>query len=84
MNVVVKGTTSGTISDFNGNYELTAGPNDVLIFSYIGYKELEMPVGNQTEISVDLEEDAAQLDEVVVVGYSTQKKKRLDRSHWPG
>lgn len=73
-NVLVKGSSSGTITDIDGAYSLDVRGQDViLVFSYTGYKEKEVSVGNQTEINVILEEGTL-LDEVVVVGYGIQKK----------
>ncbi len=80
-NVVVKGTTNGTITDFDGNYTLEGVPADgVLVFSYIGYLSQEIPVGNQSMIKVTLKEDTQTLDEVVVVGYGTMKKSDVTGS----
>ena len=73
-NVVEKGTTNGTITDMDGNFTLNAAPNAVLVISYIGYKEQEVPVNNKTSIQVKLVEDSQALDEVVVVGYGVQKR----------
>ncbi len=79
--IVVKGTTNGTQTDFDGNYTLSGVANNaVIVFSYIGYKTQEVPVNNQATINVTLEEDASQLEEVVVVGYGTQKKATLTGS----
>ncbi|MCD7977555.1 MAG: TonB-dependent receptor [Tannerellaceae bacterium] len=74
VNVSVKGTTTGTITDFDGNYSLGVPSNAVLVFSYIGYTVQEVPVGNQSMVNVTLSEDTQRLDEVVVVGYGVQKK----------
>ena len=80
-NVVVKGTTNGTITDFDGNYTIEGVPADgVLVFSYIGYLSQEIPVGNQSMIKVTLKEDTQTLDEVVVVGYGTMKKSDVTGS----
>ena len=77
-NVLVKGTTNGTQTDFDGNYTLDdVDSNATLVFSYIGYKTLEMPVGGKSEIVVVLEEDAAELEEVVLIGYGSQRKSDL-------
>lgn len=74
-NVIEKGTTNGIITDFDGNYTLdVANGNAVLVFSYIGYKTQEIVVGNQKTIDVVLAEDTEMMDEVVVIGYGTQKK----------
>jgi TonB-linked SusC/RagA family outer membrane protein len=73
--VAEKGTTNGILTDVNGNYKLNvAGPNSVLVISFIGYRRKEITVGNQSNISVTLEEEINGLNEVVVVGYGTQKK----------
>ena len=72
--VVVKGTTKGTTTDFDGNYSIAVAADGTLAFSYIGYSTEEVPVNNQSTINVSLEEDAAMLDEVILVGYGTQKK----------
>ena len=74
-NVIEKGTTNCIITDFDGNYTLdVANGNAVLVFSYIGYKTQEIVVGNQKTIDVVLAEDTEMMDEVVVIGYGTQKK----------
>ncbi len=76
--VVLKGTTTGTETDFDGNYTLGDVPSDgVLIVSYIGFETQEIPVNQQTTINITLQEDTQSLDEVVVVGYGTQKKADL-------
>ena len=78
VNVVQKGTTNGTITDINGNYSLTIqDPNASLIYSFVGYLSQEIPINNQTSINVTLQEDVSKLDEVVVIGYGTQKKSDL-------
>lgn len=77
VNVLLKGTTEGTITDAEGNYSITASGGGVLVFSFIGYKAQEVPVENRTSIDVIMEEDVTQLEQVVVVGYGTQKKKDL-------
>ena len=80
-NVVVKGTTNGTITDFDGNYTIEGvSANDVLVIYYIGYLSQEVPVGNQSMIKVTLKEDTQTLDEVVVVGYGTMKKSDVTGS----
>ncbi len=81
VNVTVKGTTSGTITDFDGSYTINV-PSDeaVLVFSFIGYVSQEIKVGNQTLIDVVLAADIQALDEVVVIGYGTQTKRDLTGS----
>lgn len=76
-NVSEKGTTNGAITDLDGNYTLSVKPNAILLISYIGYETQEIPVGNQSIINVSLKENLLQLDEVVVVGFGTQKKVNL-------
>ncbi len=75
--VVVKGTSNGTVTDFDGNYEINANVGDNLVFSYIGYKDKQVMVRDNTTINVILEADVAALEEVVVVGYGVQKKKEI-------
>ncbi|MDP2161925.1 MAG: carboxypeptidase-like regulatory domain-containing protein, partial [Flavobacterium sp.] len=76
VNVIVKGTTNGTTTDFDGNFTLSNLKNgDVVEFSYVGFKTLDVAFSNQRNLQVSLEEDTAQLDEVVLVGYGTVKKK---------
>ena len=79
-NVVEKGTTNGTITDMDGNFSLEVSPNSILVVSYIGYKDQEIPVNNQTSFNIKLAEDSQALEEVVVVGYGTQKKVNLSGS----
>lgn len=80
-NVVVKGTTNGTITDFDGNFSIEDVPaGATLQVSYIGYLSKEIPVGNQTALKVTLLEDSQALDEVVVVGYGTMRKSDVTGS----
>ena len=80
VNVVEKGTTNGTITNIEGAYSLTLPPNATLVFSSVGFTAREVPVGNQSVVDVVLNEDVQQLDELVVVGYGTQKKSDLTGS----
>ncbi|MCB0670132.1 MAG: carboxypeptidase-like regulatory domain-containing protein, partial [Saprospiraceae bacterium] len=73
--VLVKGTTNGTVSDFDGSFSLEVNEGDILVFSFTGYGTQEVPVGTQTVFNVTLLEEASALDEVVVVGYGIQKKR---------
>lgn len=76
VNVRVKGSSTGTITDFDGHYTIAvASADDVLEFSYLGYATTDMPVGNQGLLDVSLTESATALDEIVVVGYGKQKKR---------
>ena len=80
VNVVIEGTLKGTQTDFDGNYALDASTGNVLIFSYIGMKTQSVTVGNSNVVNVTMEIDAASLDEVVVIGYGTQKEALLTGS----
>lgn len=79
-NVIVKGTTNGTITDMDGKFSLEVPEGAMLLVSYIGYGDYETKVGNQSNLSITLKEDSKALDEVVVVGYGTQKKADLTGS----
>jgi TonB-linked SusC/RagA family outer membrane protein len=75
VSVLEKGTQNGTITGLDGEYSLsTSSENPVLIFSFIGYQTIEMPVGGQSTINITLKEEDTLLDQVVVVGYGTQRK----------
>jgi TonB-linked SusC/RagA family outer membrane protein len=79
--VIIKGTTTGTVTDMNGNFKLEVpGTDAVLVISYIGYLQEEVPVGSRAMIDISLSPDLEQLDEVVVVGYGTQKKSDITGS----
>lgn len=79
--VTVKGTTSnGTITDLDGKFNLDAPANATLVISYVGYKTIEIPVNGKKTLTITLKEDTEMLDEVVVVGYGTQKKATLTGS----
>jgi TonB-linked SusC/RagA family outer membrane protein len=78
VNIQIRGTARGTASDARGTYRIDVpNGNSVLVFSYIGYTKKEVTVGNQSVINVSLETDAGALEEVVVVGYGTQKRSSL-------
>ncbi|MFV8326641.1 SusC/RagA family TonB-linked outer membrane protein [Flavobacterium sp. ZS1P14] len=77
VNVNVKGTKNGVVTDANGRYAINAKKGDVLSFAYIGMDRLEKTVGNDAVIDVKMKEDASELENVVVVGYGTQKKAHL-------
>jgi TonB-linked SusC/RagA family outer membrane protein len=80
-NVFVKGTTHGTITDIDGNFTLTnVAENSTLVISYIGFLEKNVEVGNKTSFDIVLLEDSKKLEEVVIVGYGTQKKVNLTGS----
>lgn len=81
VSVTIKSTSNGTVTDVNGGFKLSI-PNDkaILVFSFVGYEQQEIIVGNQTDIKVSLKIDTKALDEVVVVGYGTQKKSDVTGS----
>ncbi|OBX26997.1 TonB-linked SusC/RagA family outer membrane protein [Gelidibacter algens] len=78
VNVIEKGTANGVSTDFDGKYSINvSNPSAVLVFSSVGFLTQEIRAGQSSTINVSMEEDAAKLDEVVVIGYGTQKKKDL-------
>lgn len=79
--IVVKGTSNGTITDFDGKYSISNVPADAILqFSFVGMKIQEIPVGGQTQINVKLEEETIGLEEVVAIGYGTMKKRDVTGS----
>jgi len=85
VNVQVKGTDVGTVTDIDGTYSLTLPAsldqdNMFLVFSYVGYQAIEEPINGRTNIDVSMSDDFAELDEVVVIGYGTQKKADVTAS----
>jgi hypothetical protein len=80
VNVMVKGTQSVTQTDVNGNYSISVPSNGTLVFTYIGYATKEIAVNGQQTINVSLVPSAADLQQVVVVGYGTQKKRDVTGS----
>ncbi|MCR8668100.1 TonB-dependent receptor [Aestuariibaculum sp. M13] len=80
VNILVKGTTNGTASDFDGEYQLQVNQGDVITFTFIGYQTQEITYTGQTVLNVILVEDTASLDEVVVIGYGSVKKEDLTGS----
>lgn len=79
-NIIEKGTTNGTVTDLDGAYSISVDPNATIVISYIGYDNQEIAVNGRTTINVTLSEDTQALDELVVVGYGTQKKVNLSGS----
>ncbi len=77
VNVIIKGTATGTATDFDGLYNLSVTNGDILVFSYIGYVTQEVTYTGQSTLNVKLIEDAAQLNEVVVIGYGSVQKEDL-------
>lgn len=80
VNIAIKGTNKGTQTDFDGIYTIQASPGDVLVFSFIGTKTMEQVVGPKNNYDIVMEESSSELDEVVVVGYGTQKKSDITGS----
>ena len=76
-NVAVKGEKIGAITDMDGRYTIEVPGNSILVFSFLGYKSIEYPVKDNSVINITMQEDSRSLDEVVVVGYGTQKKVNL-------
>ncbi|WP_293753869.1 SusC/RagA family TonB-linked outer membrane protein, partial [uncultured Parabacteroides sp.] len=76
-NVIIKGTTTGSITDIDGKFMLEAKNGDVIQFSFIGYLTQEVPYTGQATLSVNLVEDTQKLEEIVVVGYGVQKKVNM-------
>jgi TonB-linked SusC/RagA family outer membrane protein len=77
VTVTVKGTRTGTTTDAKGTFRINAGPNDVLVFSSVSFTTLEVPVGTNTNLEVTLTSDAKVIDDVVVIGYQTVRRKDL-------
>ncbi|MBJ7881126.1 SusC/RagA family TonB-linked outer membrane protein [Gelidibacter salicanalis] len=77
VNVLIKGTTRGTSTDFDGKYSITAKSDEILEFSYVGFKKQSFTVGSQTVVNVTLQNDIESLSEIVVIGYGTQKRSEV-------
>lgn len=77
VSIVVKGTTRGTTTDSDGNFSINAASNATLVLSYVGYVTQEVPVNNRSSLNISLVTDARSLDEVIVTGYTTQRKKDI-------
>ncbi|MEP0987160.1 TonB-dependent receptor [Ekhidna sp.] len=77
VTVLEKGTANGAITNVDGSYTVSVGSNAVLVYTFVGFKSQEITVGDRTTIDVTLQEDLEELEEVVVVGYGTQKKSHL-------
>ena len=77
VNILEVGTTNGTITDFDGNFVLNVESNATLRVSYIGYKEINLPVNGKKQLNITLEEDTKALEEVVVIGYGAVRKADL-------
>src|SRR5665648_83726 len=81
LNVVIKGTIRGVTTDLEGQYTMTNCPPDaVLVFSYVGYEQLEVPVQGRTTVDVAVNSSSSVLDEIVVIGYGTASRKDITGS----
>src|SRR5690606_8746277 len=77
VNVIVKGTSNGTTTDFDGNFSIAISDNAILVMSYIGFETQEITTQGKTQINVSLSESSSALSEVVVIGYGTSKKSDI-------
>ncbi len=77
VNIVIKNTTTGTITDVDGSYSINAEPDGILVFSYLGYETTEVPVNNRTTVDISLESEAIGVGEVVVVGYGSMERTNV-------
>lgn len=80
VSIIVKGTTNGTVSDISGKFVIMANEGDILIFSFIGMKRQEMPIGKKSTLDIVLKADVEMLDEVVAVGYGSLSKRDITGS----
>jgi len=80
VNVIEKGTSNGVVTDFDGEFAIEVAPDAVLIFSYLSYETVEMPVDGQNQMNITMETSASALEEVVVVGYGQSKRRNLTGS----
>lgn len=80
VSIIIRGTQQGTVTDINGYYSLSVQPSSVLIYSYIGYTSIEETVNGRATINITMSEDVSALDEVVVIGYGTARKRDLTGS----
>ena len=76
VNILVKGTTSGTQSDFDGNFAIQASEGQILVFSYLGQTTIESTVDATNIMNIQMQEDAEALEEVIVIGYGNQVERR--------
>ncbi|MEQ9287828.1 MAG: TonB-dependent receptor [Cyclobacteriaceae bacterium] len=77
VSILEQGTQNGVVTDLEGNYTINASEEATLVFTFIGYKRIEAPINGQSQIDLVMEEDIEQLEEIVVIGYGTQKKSHL-------
>ncbi len=77
VNVIVKNTDRGVITDFDGQYEIKASSGEILVFSFLGFLDQEMSIGNQTTLNVEMLESISDLEQVIIIGYGTSTKQKL-------
>lgn len=77
VSINIKGSTQGTSTDGSGTYSISASPSSVLVFKFLGYSSIERTVGNASEVNVQMQQDVQSLEQIVVTGYATQRKKDL-------
>ena len=77
VNVVIKGTATGTSTDFDGKYQIEVNNGDVIVFTYVGYQPKEITYSGQSSLNIELSEDTALLDEIVIIGYGSVRKEDL-------
>ena len=77
VSINIKGSTQGTSTDESGTYSISASPSSVLVFKFLGYSSIERTVGNASEVNVQMQQDVQSLEQIVVTGYATQRKKDL-------
>jgi TonB-dependent starch-binding outer membrane protein SusC len=79
-NVIIEGTTIGAVTNVDGNYSIVTDPNNTLVFSFIGYESQRIPINGRSEINITLSPTIEQLDEVIAIGYGTQRRRDLTGS----
>ncbi len=80
VNIIIKGTSNGVITDAQGKFSISADQNDVLVFSYVGYESQEVTVGTQSTVNITLKPDLRSLEEVVIIGYGEKSRKLMTES----
>ena len=78
--IMEKGTTNGVVTDYDGNFSINVQPGATLVVSYVGYVSQEIKVGNQSNLNIMLEDEGRNLNEVVVIGYGTQRREAVTGS----
>jgi len=75
--IIIQGTSKGTVTDFDGQYQIDANQGDILVFSYVGYKSKKLTVAPEANYNISLQEDVAKLDEVIITGYAKERKRDI-------